>query len=479
MDSLGYICSLIDSKVPLIKKILIFILSIATLGSCKNKEEQAVLTTFISGQIINPTQDYIVFSKGETVLDTVKLDKNNFFQLRTDKITKGLYFLKHGESQVFFIEPGDSLLIHLNTLDFDESLAYSGKGGEQNNLLIDLYLQNEIENKNLSNWYTLSAKEFEHRIDSLKAQKMNLFEEFVQENEVDDKFKQVALANINYDYYSKKEMFAAANRSYPEKFTPEFFKYRKEIDFDRNELRFYYPYYRFLNRYFENMVCTQYANNKSIDRNSYKYNYRKLELIDSMVTSDSLKNSLLRYSAMWYLVNAKDEAEERQFFGAYSKMNTDEKNLEEVRKIFEASVKLTAGNQIPNVILVNTDNEVKNLQQIVKAPSVVYFWNNQSVGLQKNIHNRAAELKAKFPEYDFIAINTDTHFKKWRKSVKDSGYNPALEYQLENLADAEIKLVINSMNQVLIVDKNGVILEGKTNMFNSNFEELLLGFLNR
>ncbi len=479
MDSLGYICLLIDSKVPLIKKILLSILSVATLASCKNKKEETEPITYIAGQIINPIQDYVVFSKGEAVLDTVKLDKNNFFRLRTNKIQKGLYFLKHGESQVFFIQPGDSLLIHLNTLDFDESLAYSGKGGEQNNLLMDLYLQNEIENKNLSNWYNLSSEQFEQKIDSLQAIKMGLFEEFLQQNEVDENFKRVALANINYDYFSKKEMFAAANRNYPEKFVPSFFDYRKEIDFGQNELRFYYPYYRFLNRYFENMVCAQYGENKAIDRNSYKYNHRKIELIDSMVTADSLKNSLLRYSAMWYLLNAKDEAEERKFFETYAKMNTDQKNLEEVRKIFDASVKLTSGNKIPDVLLVNTDNTMKNLQEVIKGFTVIYFWNNHSAALHQNLHNRAAELKSKFPEYDFIAINTDAHFKKWRKAVKDAGYNPESEYQLENLADAEKKFVLNSMNKVIIVGKDGIILEGKTNMFNSNFEELLLGFLNR
>jgi hypothetical protein len=464
--------------VRLFKKILLLLL-ITTLFSCKNKNENTVRTTYIGGQIVNPTVNYIIFSKGNEILDTVKLDGNNFFHYKTEKIKTGLYFLKHGESQVFFIEPGDSLLIHLNTIDFDESLAYSGRGGAQNNLLMELYLMNETENQNLQKWYALSSTDFDQKIDSLKAIKLNKYEECIKENEVDEGFKKVALANINYDYYSKKEMYGAANRKYPEKFSKDFFDYRKKIDFKQNELKFYYPYYRFMNRYFENMVCSEYANKKPIDRNSFEYNHRKIELIDSIVTSDSLKNSLLRYNAMWYLLNAKDAEEEAKFFETYSKMNTDEKNLLEVRKVFDASVKLTKGNTIPNVAVVSTDNVVKDLQSIIKAPTVVYFWTSQSATLYKNIHNRAAELKSKYPEYDFLAINTDTHYKKWRETVKKSNYNPVTEFQLENLADAEKKLVLNAMNKVLIVDKNGIILEGKTNMFNTNFEELLLGFLNR
>lgn len=436
-------------------------------------------TTYIGGQIVNPTLDYIIFSKGNHVLDTVKLDANNFFQYKTDKIKSGLYSFKHSEIQVFYIEPGDSLLMHINTIDFDESLAYSGQGGEQNNLLMYLYLRNETENLNLPKWYALSSKDFESKIDSLKKLKTTEYKEFVENNEVTDGFKKVALANIEYDYYSKKEMYGAANRRNPEKLGKHFFDYRKNINFALDEFKFYYPYYRFMNRYFENIVSSEFNKKERVDRNSFKYNYRKIQLIDSVVTSDSIKNNLLRYSAMYYLLNAKDSEEERKFFEAFSKMNTNKKNLEEVSKVFNTSVKLTAGNPIPNIHLVSIDNVVKDLQSLINEPIVLFFWSSQSVAQYRNIHNRAAELKSKYPEYDFVGINTDTHFKKWRETVNKSGYNPSSEFQLENLADADKKFILNSMNTVFIVDKNGVILEGKTNMFNTNFEELLLGFLNR
>ena len=188
----------------LFKKILPLLL-LTILLSCKNTEKDAVQTTWISGQIVNPTLDYIIFSRGNEVLDTVKLDSNNFFLYKTDKIKAGLYNFMHSETQVFYIEPGDSLLMHINTMDFDESLAYSGRGGEQNNLLMYLYLKNETENNNLPNWYTLSSEEFTHRIDSLKQLKLQEYQDFINRNDVAEDFKNAALANINYDYFIKKE----------------------------------------------------------------------------------------------------------------------------------------------------------------------------------------------------------------------------------------------------------------------------------
>ncbi|PHR12285.1 MAG: hypothetical protein COA40_08435 [Aequorivita sp.] len=234
-----------------------------------------------------------------------------------------------------------------------------------------------------------------------------------------------------------------------------------------------------MNRYFENMVFSEYGINSNVDRNSFDFNFRKIQLIDSMVTSDTLKNSLLRYNALWYLINATDAKEEGKFFEEFSKMNTDKKHVEEVGKMSEATIKLTPGNTIPNVALVNTENVVKDLLSVIKAPTVIYFWSGQSPTHYKNIHNRSAELKSKYPEYDFLGINTDTHYKKWRQTIINSSYNPAQEFQIENMNDAEKKLLLKYINGAIILDKNGVILEGKTNMFNANFEELLLGFLNK
>ena len=141
-------------------------------------------------------------------------------------------------------------------------------------------------------------------------------------------------------------------------------------------------------------------------------------------------------------------------------------------------MQLTPGKTLPNVMLVSHDNVMKDIHTIINRPTVLYFWSAESVKHFKNLHSRAAELKSKYPEYDFIGINTDTHFKKWKEVVTKSGYNTAHEYQLENIKDAEQKLLINSMNKAIIVDRKGTIRDGHTNLFSPTIEDNLLGFLN-
>ena len=124
------------------------------IGCKKDSNEVTTDYAYLGGEIINPNTNYIVLSKNEVILDTVKLDGRNRFLYKIDELNEGLYTFRHGgEFQLILLEPKDSLLFRLNTLDFDESLVYSGIGDKKNNYLkllpytwrlIELRLNNPI-----------------------------------------------------------------------------------------------------------------------------------------------------------------------------------------------------------------------------------------------------------------------------------------------------------------------------------------------
>ena len=148
-------------------------------------------------------------------------------------------------------------------------------------------------------------------------------------------------------------------------------------------------------------------------------------------------------------------------------------------ELLQSTLKLAPGNPLPNVLLINMENTALSMPTVVDKPTVFYFWSSSHREQMKTLHSRAAELNSKYPEYNFIGINTDSHFRKWRTTVTKLGYNPSKEYQLENFSEAEKILVLSMRSKAIIVDKNKTILDGNTNMFNTNFEQLLLGYLNR
>ena len=470
--------------VRMIKNLLLFCTVSFIIFSCKNKEDDAPLFTYVGGEIVNPKGDYVVFYKDEQFLDSIKLDANNHFIYKVENLKPGLYSFSHKEYQVFYLEPSDSLMPRVNTIDFDESLSYTGAGAERNNLLMDMFLHNEEEIELMPKLYKLAPIEFEEKLDSLKNIRSEVYNDYVLKNEPNDRFKEVAEASINYDYYSKKEIYITANerKKGSERYfeIPEnFYTYRDHIDFGSEPLRSYFPYYRFLFRYFDNLAMESSNETDFYTRNSLNHSYRKIELIDQTVTNDSLKNSMVMSIAGRYLLNCNEKESQEKILTLFLKTNTSKNDHTEINDLANASMKLTPGNTIPNLSLITTENTIKNIHAVLNNPTVIYFWTAKSMNHNKNIHYRVNELNSKFPEYDFIGINTDSNYNNWISIINKSGFKKGKEFQFENNAKAEKELVIYTVNKAIIVDKNGTIINGSTNLFNINIEESLLGYLNQ
>ena len=120
-----------------------------------------------------------------------------------------------------------------------------------------------------------------------------------------------------------------------------------------------------------------------------------------------------------------------------------------------------------------------SFEQIIKRPTVIYFWSINSLNHLRNIHSKADELKVKYPEFDFIAINTNADRDSWKQIINRHGYDKNKEFRFQEPSKAMGHLIINTVNKSMIIDKNAIIIDNHTNLFNSRFEEELLGLLNQ
>ncbi len=452
--------------------------------SCNQKKSNACGTAWIGGEIVNPKKDHILIARSRKVIDTIQLDENNFFLYKLEHLDPGIYFIIHNEYQAIYVEPNDSLMLRVNTMEFDESLSFTGRGSSRNNFLMELFLLNEDVNNRMLAYNTLPPEEFEAKLDSIWESREALYKEYKNSKSFSKGFEEIIEAAIDYGLYSKKELYIATNarkKKYNEniEIPDSFYSFRNKIDYGNEHLRTYYPYYRFLNYHLDNLAYEKYEDKGNYNQNGFLHNYHKNILIDSLVSNDSLRNSLLRTNAHWYFVNAEDESNERIILEQFNKFSTHDRDKKEIARLAEATMKLTPGHTIPNLMLLTTDNTVKDLHSALTQPTVLYFWSNKNLKHQKKIHNRVDELQAKYPEFNFIGINIDTHFKKWLKTVKSSGYDEGSEFQFEDFEEAELKLVINSMNKAMIIDRNGKILDGNTNLSDFGIENQLLSYLNK
>jgi len=473
-----------------IMRIIIFNIIIAlTVFACKNDIKEAGEHAFLGGEIINPNDDFVTLLKSDKIVDTIKLDNQNRFLYKINNLESGFYTFKHGsEIQMVLLEPFDSIMMRLNTFDFDESLVYSGTGAEKNNYFINEFLQNEIIEKEIFKLCQLDPGPFEIKIDEIKEKKNKALRDFINKNKSSTLFKEIAEANINYNYYSSKEIYPIINYGYNNRavikdLPKDFYSYRRDVDYNKEGYLEYLSYNSFLRSNFNNLSLEKHLNHTKenhFSSTSACYNLDKLKLIDSLVSNPTIKNDLLYYFTMSFLIKNKEVENNETIKNSFLNKSTDLKNNEIISNLIISLNDLKPGNKFPNIHLVNSQNNDLDFNSLIKRPTAVYFWSHKFYEHFKDSHYKVNELKRKYPEIDFIAVNIDEqNIKTLEKTLKTNSFSVKNEFQFKNPEESKNTLAIYPMTKVIIIDKNHIIINSNANMFSNNFEEQLLGLISR
>ena len=444
---------------------------------------------YLGGEIINPNDNYVIIYNANEVLDTLQLDNNNRFLYKIENLNSGIYFFKHNpENQIVVLEPNDSIIFRLNTMEFDESLVFTGKGAKKNNYLVNLFIENERNNTELLDFCELTPNEFETKTDSIRNKQLKLLNRFTERLNSSNLFNDIAEAKINYNYYANKEIYPFAYYGEKEiknlKSLPaDFYSYRKDVNYNNEHLRSFFQYYRFLETHFNNIALNQYfehTHDSVFSKKSLHYNLDKLALIDSLVTNDSIKNDLLKYTAGPFIYKSKSNSNTKILLNDYKTRCTNNKDIKRMQHLAKSVMQLEPGTKLPSVKVINSDNKTIDLSSIIKSPTVIYFWSYNSKSHFKDSHRKINELKVKYPELNFISININNDEQDlWKRSLKQYNFPVKNEYQFVEPEIARKKLVINRIQKVMILDKNAILADSNANMFDTYFEETLLGLLNK
>jgi len=469
----------------------LILLFVVTLVSCKkdSKIDEGDVA-FIGGELINPTSNYVVISKGYEVFDTVPLNNKNRFIYKIPNMEPGLYKFHHGvEYQMVLLEPNDSIMLRLNTMEFDESLVFTGKGAKKNNYLINLFLNSEVEEKAILEFSQLSATDFQNKVDSIRDVKLKKLKKFSAKQTTSSLFKELVEANINYDYYLSKEVYPFVNyanseRDILESLPKDFYSYRDHINYNDVIMEDYFPYYSFLKHHFENLALTEYfkhSNDNSYNRRSLEFSLIRLNLIDSLMTNESIKNSLLIGTTIEFITKNKNVDYYDTILNSYTNKSTNNDQKQYVNRVVKSLKKLKAGNPLPDVKVFDVYNNELNLRFVVNnKPSVIFFWSQANLMHLKECHEKVNELKLKYPEITFIGINANNDNKvMWNKMLNKYNLSNEKEYLFKHPKEAKQELAIYPINKVIIVNNKGLIENAHTNMFSIAFEEELLGVLNQ
>ncbi len=460
-------------------RVLLYLLLILIFG-CTSQEKNSP-SVFFAGEIVNPTSDNVVLFKGDKVIDSALLDKDNRFSFKFDSISEGLYHFGHSpEHQYVYIEEGDSLMIRLNTMDFDESLVFSGQGSEVNNFLLELFLASEEEYDEINSWYELEAEDFLKKIDALQESKLNLLEDHIKEGILSGNQQNLAKASITYSYNTYREQYPFKHGKYTEhgvheKLPANFYDYRKQVDYGNKHLTYLRPYYEFMVNHIQNlsfMDCTSACQiMKNEVQNQLHFNEHKLELINKLVTDKELKDNLFRHVAFNYLLKVQDCSQNnKHFIAKFHELSMNNRHLDEIDELYEGIESIQPQKSIPDVQVVNLKGEKVSLRQIAKeGKTVFYFWSGVDKKHFDNIRKRVLKLTEEKPEYRYVGINMKTSEANWKGMLKNSGLDEGLQYRANDFKELTKSLIIYPENKCVITE-DARIVDAFSNLYASSFK---------
>ncbi|MFD2909171.1 TlpA family protein disulfide reductase [Flavobacterium ardleyense] len=449
----------------------------STLTSCSKGFDADNYVAYIGGEIVNPQENFVLFLKDNELIDTIFLDKDNRFMHKFDSLVPGLYTFKHDpEYQYIYFDKNDSLMIRLNTFDFDNSIVFCGRGDEKNNFLMELYLQNEADKALMFKVFDRDVNRFVKNIDSSFAIRKSLYLKKKAEIGWDANFDLIAKSSLDFHHISKKEIYPYAHQfrtgeNIRQTLPKNYYSHRKEVDFDNTSLTDFAPYIRYVNSLLTNVALQNNAND--LNENSLNNNIAKLNITDTLIKNEKTKNVVLNNVALMYLLEDQNMYNNQKFVERYLQLSTNVEQEKEITEIYSSVQNLKVGNKLPEISLIDENNEPFDIRTSIKKPTVLFFWTTPAESHLITAHKKAMELKEKYPNYDFIAININDSDSKWRNALKKYKLNTIKELHSVDFEAIRKLWVITKVHRIIVLNSDGTIKNGFANFFDVHFEQNL------
>ena len=455
-------------------------------SSCNNSTNRSSYA-YIGGEIINPTLEYVVVKHQGEIIDTVVLDENNRFNYKIENAKEGIYIIQHKpETQNVYITPGDSLLLRVNTLAFDESLHFSGKGKSKNNFMAEMFLKDEDNSQLLLNFHKYTPPVFLQKADSIREERVNNLNRISDRKGISEEFKRLALEIINYENYDLRERYTYLvnkyYRDYSRQFPAQFHNYRDNIDFNCVDVQCSPGYKRLIENYLINYSLSWCANSNLDRADCYSLtdvdNVRaRLQKAGELIKVPKLREQLLEKIAVRGIIMAENKENIASILRELEAQNFPAKSLEKLNQLAKVQLAYLPGNLLADRSLLNMEGEFVTAKDIIKKPSVIFLWSIYDEDYEKE-HEVIDVYRKKYPEVDFIGINLDlSEEPAWRVAVRQNGYDSKTEFQLAP-ADINKEVFQYFLSKILFVNNSTEVEVGDVYLSSPEFESRLLAFLN-
>lgn len=453
----------------------IILLLVISCKTANNKES----VTYFGGQIINPKSNFVLFLKDNNVIDTISLDKNNHFIANYKSLKEGLYTFKHGiEFQYIYLEPSDSILVRLNTWDFDESLVFSGKGSGKNEFLLNLFLRNENEDILMRQYFGLNEKEFSQKIGDLSNQKKLLYLEFENNNNnVSEGFTKLTNAAINYPLYRWKEVYPFYHKKVNQlskvpEVSDSFYEFRKHVNLNEENLLSFYPYRNYVTNYLYHISYKI----KEEDPSKSNITINMLNSIVENVNIEGFRNSLLKNIVVDEFLKRQSTCSiNEETLNIFLENCSNKDYKKEVIKLVNDSEYVLNHKPLKDFIIKSYDDRELSITNIIENhKSVIYFWSSNYMDAE-HLLKEIKRFELKYPNILFIGVNMQSGLYNLSNSSNIKLIDYQKQFKLPEDSYARNYLTSN-YPRTIMVDDQGIVTNGFThldsNLFNSELNKL-------
>ncbi|MET0759099.1 MAG: thioredoxin-like domain-containing protein [Flavobacterium sp.] len=235
----------------------------------------------------------------------------------------------------------------------------------------------------------------------------------------------------------------------------------------------YSPFVMYLSHMLNNVGSINYHNHYSEVDLSLKTNINKLNITDTLIKNEKVKNTILNNIAFTYLLEDQNMVNNKKFLDTYHKYSTDKSKKNEILKIGNAIQLLKAGNTLPNVNLIDTNGKIIPSSSLITNKTVLFFWTENASSHLVAAHKKVMAFKLKYPDYQFIAINLDENQSKWTNLLSKYNFDGINEFRCENFQDLRNKWAITKVHRTIVLNENATIKNAFVNLFDVTFEDNL------
>ena len=458
----------------MIKQIIILLVSILCLIGCENSVKRY---TYFGGKIVHPMDSVVYVSGIDGFKDTLKLCSDKTFMRQYRTFRSGLYRFSHGfEHQYAYIEKNDSLMLRLNTWDFDESIVFTGKNAMRNNLLMEAFLQIEEDENYLKRHDYAGEKVFFQKADSLLNLKKIIIDAYERNTKkISKEFLDFYEIILTYPIFIELEGYLhrkiAKNKSNNISFIKDkVYQYREKINLGRDSLVFYLPYKEYL--------CYKIYNDTRLkikEQQSEEYVIEFLKNINKEFSDEKIKNNFLyKIIAINFLNRTKGDNYQKAFF-TYFKFSTDIKQKKEIQRLINDFNFIEKNDNLPDFKVEAPTGSWVDISELTKDKKSVVFFNNPKYSYYDQvISKRFNYLQKKYPKINFILIQQN----KSNSEGYVKGINIENQFKLIDESRAH-SFLTSDFPRLMILNEGGVVMNAFTGFFAPNIEDQIEGLLKK